>query len=213
MDFLPEKIENYVSEHTSEESQLLSELNRETWQKILAPVMISGHVQGRFLSMMSQMIQPKYVLEIGTYTGYSALCFCEGMQSDGELHTIDINEELKEIQDKYFAKSKFRNLIHQHIGNALDLVPSLEKEWDLVFIDADKANYLNYYELVLPKLRPGGFIILDNVLWYGKVCEPIDPNDKDTVGIHELNSKVQSDSRVENVLLPLRDGLMVLRKV
>ena len=212
MDFLPEIIEKYVADHSAPEPELLAELNRETWQKVLVPRMLSGHIQGRILSMLSHMISPKYILEIGTYTGYSALCFCEGMKPDGELHTIDINEELKEIQDKYFGRSEYGNMIHRHIGNALDIVPDLNKEWDIVFIDADKENYINYYEMVLPNVRKDGFIIFDNVLWSGKVTESIDESDLDTATLHQLNENLQTDDRVENVLFPVRDGLMIVRK-
>ena len=213
MEFLPEKIEKYVVEHCAQEPEVLSKLNRETWQKILIPRMLSGHVQGRILSMFSHMVKPKNVLEIGTYTGYSAICFCEGMQEDGELHTIDINEELVSIQDKYFELSGYSDLIKRHVGNALEIVPSIDLEWDLVFIDADKHNYINYYEMVLPKVRKGGIILFDNVLWSGKVVEDINPEDADTKTLNELNKLITQDNRVENVLFPVRDGIMVARKL
>jgi predicted O-methyltransferase YrrM len=175
--------------------------------------MLSGHLQGRILSMMSKMINPKYILEIGTYTGYSAICLAEGMQSDGKLITIDINEELSDMSQAYFAKAGFNKNIESHVGNALDIIPTLNHSWDLVFIDADKVNYSNYYDLVINGLNHGGFIIADNVLWSGKVVEPIMPNDKDTKELLEFNKKVNEDSRVENVLMPVRDGLMILRKI
>ena len=212
MEFLPEEIEKYVEQHTEKEPELLKKLNRETWQKVLIPRMLSGHLQGRILSMFSKIIAPESVLEIGTYTGYSALCLAEGLQSGGELHTIDINEELKDIQDKYFNASGYRQQIIQHIGDALEIVPGLDKTWDLVFVDADKHNYINYYEMVLPKMRQGGIIIFDNVLWSGKVVGEIDENDHDTNTLHRLNQLLVEDDRVENILFPVRDGLMVARK-
>ena len=213
MDFLPEHIEQYVSAHTELEPKLLAQLNRETWQKVLIPRMLSGHVQGRVLSMLSHMIQPKNVLEIGTYTGYSALCFCEGMTSDGELHTIDINEELKAIQDRYFEDSGYSAQIHRYIGNAREIIEEIDREWDLVFIDADKSNYINYYEQVLPRLRKNGFIIFDNVLWSGKVAGDVSQEDEDTQTLDKLNKLLQTDGRGQNVLFPVRDGLMIVRKV
>jgi predicted O-methyltransferase YrrM len=213
MDFLPEIIDRYVSEHTESESDLLSRLNRETWQKVLVPRMLSGHLQGRVLSMFSHMIQPKYILEIGTYTGYSALCLAEGMQEDGELHTIDINEELEPMQRRYFDESGMGDRLHLHVGNALNIVPKLDRPWDLVFIDADKENYGNYYDLLIDQLPSGSFILVDNVLWSGKVVEQTDPGDLETESLKALNEKVQQDERVQNVLFPVRDGLMVLRVI
>lgn len=213
MDFLPENISEYVEKHSASEPEVLKRLNRETWQKVLVPRMLSGHLQGRILSMFSHMISPEKILEIGTYTGYSAICFCEGMAENGTLHTIDINEELKEIQDKYFEESGFANRITRHIGNALVIVPELNETWDLVFIDADKENYIRYYEMVLPRVRPQGYIIFDNVLWSGKVTESIDDTDPDTKTLHQLNELLIEDERVENVLFPVRDGLMVARKL
>lgn len=212
MEFLPEKIANYVENHTEKEPENLSQLNRETWQKVLIPRMLSGHLQGRILSLFSKMIAPKNILEIGTYTGYSALCMAEGLIENGQLHTIDINEELKAIQDKYFELSGYRSQIVQHIGNALEIIPTLDKTWDLVFVDADKHNYINYYELVLPKVKPNGIIIFDNVLWSGKVIEKPVENDLDTITLNRLNKLLTEDTRVENVLFPVRDGLMVVRK-
>ena len=213
MDFLSSEIENYSLSHTSEENDLLKDLNRQTHVQVLQPRMLSGHLQGRILSMFSCMIRPSRVLEIGTYTGYSALCIAEGISENGKIITIDFNKELEPFTRTYFSKSKFSNQIEFIVGNALNVIPQLEENWDLVFIDADKENYLNYYESVLKNVRKGGFIIADNVLWSGKVTQEISPNDNETSGIVEFNKKVNKDSRVENVLVPVRDGLMVLRKV
>lgn len=212
MDFLPEKIDHYSENHTSPESELLAKLNRDTQAKVLRPRMLSGHLQGRTLSMMSHMLRPNRILEIGTYTGYSALCLAEGLTDGGELHTIDINEELEDFAQSYFDKSEYGQKIKMHIGNALDLIPELNKTWDMVFIDADKTNYSNYYDLVIDRTRSGGFIIADNVLWSGKVTEPVKKQDDDTRALIAFNKKIQHDERVENVLLPIRDGLMVCRK-
>ena len=213
MDFLSSEIENYSLSHTSEENDLLKDLNRQTHVQVLQPRMLSGHLQGRILSMFSHMIRPSRVLEIGTYTGYSALCIAEGISENGKIITIDSNKELELFTRTYFSKSKFNDKIEFIVGNALNVIPQLEETWDLVFIDADKENYLNYYELVLKNVRKGGFIIADNVLWSGKVTQEISSNDNETYGIVEFNKKVNEDSRVENVLVPVRDGLMVLRKV
>ena len=213
MDFLSSEIENYSLSHTSEENDLLKDLNRQTHVQVLQPRMLSGHLQGRILSMFSCMIRPSRVLEIGTYTGYSALCIAEGISENGKIITIDSNKELEPFTRTYFSKSKFNNQIEFIVGNALNVIPQLEETWDLVFIDADKENYLNYYESVLKNVRKGGFIIADNVLWSGKVTQEISPNDNETSGIVEFNKKVNKDSRVENVLVPVRDGLMVLRKL
>ena len=213
MEFLPEKIDNYTGEHTAGESTLLANLSRETYLKILIPRMLSGHIQGRFLSMISHMLKPKYILEIGTYTGYSALCMAEGLHQDGKVVTIDNNEELKDILDKYMNASEFANQIDFKLGAALDIIPTLPNDIDLVFIDADKPNYSNYFDAVIDKMRPGGFILADNVLWSGKVTEGIKANDKSTIAINEFNKKVHADPRVENVLIPIRDGIMALRKL
>ena len=213
MDFLSSEIENYSLSHTSEENDLLKDLNRQTHVQVLQPRMLSGHLQGRILSMFSHMIRPSRVLEIGTYTGYSALCIAEGISENGKIITIDSNKELEPFTRTYFSKSKFNDQIEFIVGNALSVIPQLEEIWDLVFIDADKENYLNYYESVLKNVRKGGFIIADNVLWSGKVTQEISSNDNETSGIVEFNKKVNEDSRVENVLVPVRDGLMVLRKV
>ena len=212
MHFIAEKIDDYAVRHSEDEPELLKQLSRETHQKILQPRMLSGHYQGRVLSMISKMINPKNVLEIGTYTGYSALCLAEGLQKDGQLHTIDINEELFDFQRKYFDKSGFGKQIHQHLGNALELVPKLDMIFDLVFIDADKENYANYFEMVIEKVNPGGLILSDNVLWSGKVIEPIQPDDLDTKALIEYNVLLKEDKRIETIVLPIRDGLTISRK-
>ncbi|MFK8044358.1 MAG: O-methyltransferase [Crocinitomicaceae bacterium] len=213
MDFLPADISIYSENHTSPESHLLEELNRETHLKVLIPRMLSGHLQGRFLSMLSHMIKPKNILEIGTYTGYSALCLAEGLLENGTIDTIDMNEELSPIVEKYWAKSDYKNQINFHIGNALDILPALTKSYDIVFIDADKENYSTYFDLVFDKLPIGAHIIADNVLWSGNVLKDRSQMKESTAGIAAFNEKIQNDDRVENLLIPIRDGLMVLRKI
>ena len=214
MHFLPEEIDNYIDLHTEDEPQLLQELNRETQLKILQPRMLSGHYQGRVLSMLSKLVNPKYILEVGTYTGYSALCMAEGLQHDGELHTIDINEELADFQKKYFDKSPYGKQIIQYVGNALDIIPTLDISFDLVFIDADKENYSNYFKLIIDKLKTGGIILSDNVLWSGKVLDStFKKDDLATPALIEYNKLIKEDSRVETVILPIRDGLTISRKV
>ena len=214
MEFLDKGILDYVEQHTSPENELLKKVNRDTQANVLMPRMLSGHLQGRVLSMFSNMIRPNRILEIGTYTGYSALCLAEGLLPGGIIHTVDINEELEGKVRNYFAESAYGSRIKYHIGNALDIVPGLEEVWDLVFIDADKVNYERYYDLVMDGVRPGGFIIADNVLWSGKVVDAADKKPaKDTQAILSFNKKVHEDARVENVLFPIRDGLMVIRKV
>lgn len=213
MAFLPEKLAEYAENHSQSEPELLQELNRETWQKVLQPRMLSGHLQGRVLSLLSKLIHPKHILEIGTYTGYSALCLAEGLQREGEIHTIDINEELKTFQRRYFDKSGYGDQIFQYTGNALDIIPTFDKAFDLAFIDADKVNYENYFNLIVPKMKPGGLILTDNVLWSGKVIEPLKPNDTDTQGILAFNKRANTDERVESILLPIRDGIMISRVV
>jgi len=213
MEFLPKEIEQYSQEHTQKESEVLYNLNRETHLKVLIPRMLSGHIQGRILSMFSHMLKPKNVLEIGTYTGYSAICFAEGMQPNGKLVTIDINNELETMATSYFEKSGYGNQIDMRIGNAIDIIPTLEMKFDLVFIDADKHNYAYYYDLVIDKVNQGGFIIADNVLWSGKVLTDEVNTDTDTKALDEYNKKINSDPRVENMLMPVRDGLMVARKL
>ncbi|MGG5485680.1 O-methyltransferase [Gaetbulibacter sp. PBL-D1] len=213
MHFLPQKLDDYVVAHSENEPELLQQLTRETYQKILQPRMLSGHYQGRVLSIISKLVNPKNILEIGTYTGYSALCLAEGMQSNGELDTIDINEELVDFQRKYFNKSQYGNQIHQHLGNALEIIPELNKTFDLVFIDADKPNYVNYFHTIIDKLNVGGIILSDNVLWSGKVIEALNPDDASTKALLEYNILLKNDPRVETVLLPLRDGLTISRKL
>ena len=213
MEFLDPKLDEYVGAHSEKEATLLSELNRETYLKVLVPRMIAGHYQGRVLSMLSHMIKPKTILEIGTYTGYSALCFAEGLQSKGMIHTIDHNEELVEMQNRYFEQSDYRAQIKQYTGNALDIIPTIEGDFDLVYIDADKENYCSYFDLVIDRVPEGGYIIADNVLWSGKVILPDDPKDEETQRLKEYNLKIQLDDRVQNVLFPIRDGLMIARKL
>ena len=213
MEFLPEKIEQYVRNHTQKENFVLAELNRETWAKVLIPRMLSGHLQGRALSMFSKMIKPKYILEIGTYTGYSAICLSEGLKKGGKLHTIDINEELKLMSSIYFKKAGISKNIIQHVGNALKIIPNIKDDFDLVFIDADKENYSNYFEIVIEKIPIGGFIIADNVLWSGKVVEDVNEKDQETKAIKEFNNLIQASERVENILMPIRDGLMICQKI
>jgi predicted O-methyltransferase YrrM len=213
MEFIAPEIEAYVENHTSPEANYLEELNRETNQKVLIPRMLSGHLQGRVLSMLSKLQRPTNILEIGTYTGYSALCLAEGLQDSGILHTIDINEELEPMSRKYFDKSPYGHQIIQHIGNALDIIPTFSVKWDIVFIDADKSNYINYYKLVIENMNSGGLIICDNVLWSGKVLLEDDKLDEDTLALKRLNQLILNDTRVENVLLPVRDGLLLNRTV
>ena len=213
MNFLPEKIDEYVVDNSQKEPQILQELTKETWQRVLNPRMLSGAFQGRILSMISKIINPKDILEIGTYTGYSAICIAEGISNEATIDAIDKNEELEDIQNKYFKKSGFRDQIKQHIGNALEIIPTLNKKFDLVFIDADKSNYCNYFNLVIGKMKKGGIILSDNVLWSGKVVEKLDKKDIDTKALLEYNRLLNSDPRVETVLLPIRDGLSISRVV
>ncbi len=210
---LDPQIEKYILQYSGQESELLAEINRETQAKILLPKMLSGHLQGRVLSMISHLIKPRIILEIGTYTGYSALCLAEGLAPEGELHTLELNDELESFILKYFDRSRFKNQLQLHIGDALDIIPKMPDNIDLVFIDADKKNYLDYYLLVFDKLKPGAVILVDNVLWGGKVAKPVENNDEYTKGIIAFNKFVQKDVRVENVILPIRDGIMMLRKL
>lgn len=213
MEFIDENLAAYAENHTSPESKLLAELNRETWAKVLIPRMLSGHIQGRLLSMFSQMIRPHEILEIGTYTGYSALCLAEGLADGGVLHTIDINEELEDMVRKYIHEAGLQENIKFHVGNAMEIIPQLNSYFDLVFIDADKENYSNYYDMVIERMKPGAYIIADNVLWSGKVLDENEiARDQETRALHEFNVKIQNDPRVENILVPIRDGLMVIRK-
>ena len=211
MEFLPENIENYSVSHTEQEPKLLAELNRETWANVMIPRMLSGHLQGRALSMFSKMINPTNIIEIGTYTGYSALCMAEGLQPNGTLHTIDINKEYTSVADRYFKRSDYSNNIKQHIGNALNIIPTFECNFQLAFIDADKENYSDYFDLLIDKIDIGGYIIADNVLWSGKVTN--EKMDTETLALDEYNKKTLAEPRVENILLPVRDGLMISRKI
>ena len=211
MEFLPEIISSYSLENTEEEPKLLSELNRETWANVMIPRMLSGHLQGRVLSMISKMIHPTNIIEVGTYTGYSALCMAEGLKENGKIHTLDINEEYTSVAKKYFDKSDYKENIIQHIGNAVDVIPQLNDKFQLAFLDADKENYSNYFDLIINKIDIGGNIIADNVLWSGKVTE--ENKDEETMALHNYNKKVLSDKRVETVLLPVRDGLNISRKL
>jgi len=211
MHFISETLEDYVAAHSENEPALLAALNKETHQKILQPRMLSGHFQGRVLSILSKLIRPKAILEIGTYTGYAALCLAEGLAENGTLDTIDINEELFDFQRKYFDQSEWKDQIHQHLGNALEIIPGLNKKFDLVFIDADKENYINYFQMIVPLMNKGGVILSDNVLWSGKILETVKANDKSTKILLEYNQLLKDDPRVETVLLPIRDGLTVSR--
>jgi caffeoyl-CoA O-methyltransferase len=211
MHFLSDELDHYVTIHSQDEPELLAQLNKETFQKILQPRMLSGHFQGRVLSMLSKIITPKAILEIGTYTGYATLCLAEGLAENGTIDTIDIEEELVDFQRKYFDKSLWGTQITQHLGDALEIIPNLTRKYDLVFIDADKENYINYFHLVLPMMNKGGIILSDNVLWSGKVIEEIKANDITTQILLEYNKLLKEDTRVETVLLPIRDGLTVSR--
>ena len=213
MHFLPENIDDYVIAHSEQEPEYLYNLTRETYQKILQPRMLSGPYQGRVLSMLSKLINPKTILEIGTFTGYSALCLAEGLPIDGVLHTIDIKEELVDFQKKHFDASPYGHQIQQHLGQALDIIPTLDTTFDLVFIDADKRNYLNYFHSIIDKMNKGGVILSDNVLWSGKVVSPLKENDIDTKVLLEYNKVLKEDQRLETVLLPIRDGLTISRVI
>jgi len=211
MHFLSPLLENYIRDSSEDEPELLKELSRETHLKVLQPRMITGHFQGRVLSILSKLINPASVLEIGTFTGYSAICLAEGLRKDGQLHTIDINEELSPLQRKYFDKSGLGSQIIQHVGDALDIIPQLNITFDLVFIDAEKIEYANYYEAVLQKTTSGSVILSDNVLWSGKVVEPLHVKDKATASLLAYNRMLKEDPRVETILLPIRDGLTLCR--
>ncbi len=214
MDFLDKNIEKYAADNTSAESELLKKINRETNVSVFMPRMLSGHLQGRILAMFSKILAPNSILEIGTYTGYSALCLAEGLSEKGKIITIDVNEELEERVRNYFKESKYNHQIDYKIGQALDIIDTLDENFDLVFIDADKENYSNYFDVIIDKMNRGGLIIADNVLWSGKVIENLhDKMGKDTQALIKFNKKMHTDTRVENVLLPVRDGLMILRKI
>jgi len=206
------ELEKYILDHCEAESELLAKLNRETQHKILLPRMLSGHLQGKILEMISKMIRPSYILELGTYTGYSAICLAQGLKENGILHTIEINDELESFTRSFLENSDLKEKIQFHIGDATEIIPELPNEIDLVFIDADKRQYLDYYHIVIDRVKQGGFILADNVLWSGKVVEPLAGNDEYTAGILAFNDFVHNDERVENVILPIRDGIMLLRK-
>ena len=212
MDFLPEDLQKYVEDHSEAESDLLQQINRDTHLHVLKPRMLSGHLQGRVLSMLSHMVRPERILEIGTYTGYATLCLAEGLVKTGKIITIDNNEELSMRTQSYFKQSIYRDQIEMKVGEALEVIPELRDQWDLVFIDADKENYPNYFDMVIEQVRAGGFLIADNVLWSGKVAEH-EKNDRATESIRAFNQKVHADLRVQNVLFPVRDGLMIMRKL
>ena len=213
MDFLSDELNKYIEDHTQAETDLLSDLNRKTYADVLMPRMLAGHLQGQVLNMLSKMIRPKNILEVGTFTGYSAICLAQGMQKDGELHTIDVNEELEDMVRSYFEKAGLTEKIKYHIGEAVNIIPELDMEFDIVYIDADKENYSNYYDLAFDKVPSGGFIIADNVLWSGNVLKPLSEQDEETKAIIGYSDKIHNDPRVENVLFPIRDGLMIARKL
>lgn len=208
-----QELEDYSEKFTSPEKPVLAALNRETNIKIQMPVMLSGHLQGALLQMISQMISPQYILEIGTYTGYSAICLAQGLKEGGQLHTIDINEELESMCSRYFSDAGLRDKIVQHVGNASDIIPKLDYSFDLVFIDADKQNYHLYFDMIFDKIPLGGFILADNVLFDGEVVLPIEKQSKNAKAISAFNEKIKADKRIEHVLLPVRDGIMIMRKI
>jgi caffeoyl-CoA O-methyltransferase len=210
---LSEAINKYAEEHTNPESPALAALNRETHLKIQLPVMLSGHLQGAVLQMISKMTRPRRILEIGTYTGYSAICLAQGLTETGHLHTIDINEELEDISFRYFCQAGVEKRVTQHIGDAVEIVPKLNEIFDLVFIDADKQNYQLYYDLVFDRVPVGGYILADNVLYNGEIILPEEEQSKNARAIHAFNEKLRLDKRVEQVLLPIRDGIMITRKI
>ncbi len=212
MEFIEEKIENYALAFSQAESEVLKKLNRDTHAKVMMPRMLSGHMQGNVLAMFSKMIQPKQILEIGTYTGYSGICLAQGLIENGTLHTIDINDELEKMVRGFIEEAGLTDRINYYLGNAITIIPTIKETFDLVFIDADKKNYAEYYDLVFDKVRSGGYIIADNVLWSGKVLDDEAKMDVDTKAIHDYNKKIHNDSRVEHMLLPVRDGLMIARK-
>lgn len=212
MEFISKELSNYCDSHTKPENDVLAKLNRETHLKVVSPRMLSGHLQGRFLSFISKLHQPKFILEIGTYTGYSALCLAEGLTPDGKLITLDVNEETSSFAKSFIQQTEFANQIELVVADAMEYIKTINQNIDLVFIDADKKNYLNYYHLVIEKLSKGGVIIADNVLWSGKITMPESEMDRETLALHQFNQFVQKDERVENILLPIRDGLMMVRK-
>ncbi|MBB4037981.1 putative O-methyltransferase YrrM [Dysgonomonas hofstadii] len=205
-------IENYILSHIDEEPELLRQLNRDAHVNLLKPRMLSGHMQGRMLKMFCRMLQPKYILEIGTYTAYATLCLAEGVAEDAEIHTIEVNDELEDFIMKHLYKSKLKDRIHLYIGDAMQIIPSIDRTFDLVFIDANKRHYVEYYDLIFDKVRPGGLIVVDNTLWDGHVLETPKPSDKQTIGIQKFNDMIAKDDRVEKVILPVRDGLTLIWK-
>lgn len=212
MEFISPELSRYCESHSSDESDILKQLNRETHLKVVSPRMLSGHLQGRFLSLLSKLQRPGLIVEIGTYTGYSALCLAEGLAENGRLISIDVNEETSAFARSFIQKTAYASQIELVLGDAKTYIPTIQQSIDLVFIDADKKNYLNYFHLVIDKLKPGGLIIADNVLWSGKITIPESAMDRETLALHEFNKFVQQDARVENILLPVRDGLMVIQK-
>jgi caffeoyl-CoA O-methyltransferase len=212
MDFISEELDQYCSDHSSQEPEYLRALQRETWQKIVMPRMLSGHLQGRYLSLISKMLQPKTILEIGAYTGYSAYCLAEGLRRDGKLFSVDINDELAWIHEKYRPLSPQANQIQFVYGDGQEVIPTLNEDWDLIFIDADKENYQVYFDMLIPKLKSGAVILLDNVLWSGKVLDDPKPSDKETIVLKKLNASLSKNDLIDCTLLPLRDGVMMVRK-
>jgi len=211
MEFISDELTAYIEQHSQDEPALLADLSRETWQKVLAPRMLSGHFQGRVLAMLSKLVRPQAILEIGTYTGYATLCLAEGLPKSGLIHTVDHNEELRSLQQKYFDKSPYSTQIKAYTGDALGVIPQIKTQFDLVFIDADKKNYSNYFDAVIEKMNPGGIIISDNVLWSGKVLKEAEAKDIDTQVLKAYNKRLKEDARIETVVLPIRDGLTVSR--
>ncbi len=208
---ISDALESYIAAHTTAESEHLAALNRETYVKVMMPEMLSGHVQGKFLEFISRMIQPDRILEIGTFTGYSGICLSKGLKPGGKIITIDINEELTPMVKKYLALEKVENLFDIRIGKAIEIIPTLDEIFDLVFIDADKINYSNYFELVIDKVRNGGWILADNTLWEGHVLD--EQKDKNTAAIHAFNNLIATDKRIENVIVSIRDGITIARKI
>jgi len=212
-DLVAQELEDYCEDHTSQESELLYRLYRETNLKVIKPRMISGKLQGAFLTFMAKMMRPEHVLEIGTYTGYSTICLAEGLAPNGQIETIEVDEELEDMIRHYFSMSGFESKINLNIGNALDIIPKLNKSWDLVFMDADKRDYISYYKMTLPMMKKGGIMLVDNVLWSGKVLDDVPENDRDTKAIMAFNDYVQQDTSVKNMILPFRDGIMLIEKL
>ena len=212
MEFIEKELSDYCEKHTSSESDLLMQLNRETYLKVVSPRMLSGHLQGRFLSLISKLYNPSLIVEIGTYTGYSALCLAEGLTDAGKLISIDVNEETSAFAQSFISKTEYAHKIELVVADAKNYIPTIHEPLDIVFIDADKKNYLAYYHLVINKLKSGGLIIADNVLWSGKITMPVSEMDKETLALHQFNEFVEQDERVENLLIPLRDGLLIVRK-